>query len=304
MKKGNRFYKKWVLFLILAVSLLASCGGGGGTTSGTGPSVNGTISGTAIKGPVSDATVTAFAIDTDGTKGGAIGSAKTDGAGNFSIPMGDYAGSVMLQMTGGSYMDEATGIMMNMAAGDVMTAMVSSMSAGASLSGIQITPLTSMAQSMAQNMVGGMSQANISAANTAMGNYFGVSDILTTHPMDPTVNGSGSPASKDMRNYGMAIAAMSQYAKNIGMPVSSGMVTSMMNDASDGIMNGKMMGGTQIMMGGGMMGGTMMQSNAGTTGLANAMMNFIQSPMNKSGLTLQDMQALMNKLDSTNGAIL
>ena len=75
-----------------------------------------------------------------------------------------------------------------------------------------------------------------------------------------------------------------------------------MNDASDGHMNG-LMGGTQIMMGGGMMGGNMMQPNAGTSGLADAMQSFIQSGQNHSGLTIQDMQSLMDKLRSSNGTI-
>jgi len=42
----------------------------------------------------------------------------------------------------------------------------------------------------------------------------------------------------------MAIAAMSQSAKDMGMDSSSSMVTAMMNDASDGVMNG-LMGGTR-----------------------------------------------------------
>ena len=52
-----------------------------------------------------------------------------------------------------------------------------------------------------------------------------------------------------MKNYGMSIAAMSQYAKTIGMTTSSTMVTAMMDDASDGVMNG-MMGSTPVSMGG------------------------------------------------------
>lgn len=54
----------------------------------------------------------------------------------------------------------------------------------------------------------------------------------------------------------------------LGMTTSSGMVTAMMDDATDGVMNG-MMGSTAISMDGmgGMMGGTMMQGTAGTSSL-------------------------------------
>ncbi|MDP1991329.1 MAG: hypothetical protein Q8K00_09910, partial [Syntrophales bacterium] len=142
------------------------------------------------------------------------------------------------------------------------------------------------------------------AANTAMGNYFSVNDILFTHPMNPLTPGSGSGATQDMRNYGMVLAAMSQYAQTIGMPISSGMVTVMMNDASDGAMNG-MMGNTQIMMGGmgGMMGNNPLSTNAGTSGLASAMTAFMGSVQNKSGLTFADMQALHTKINTSNGQI-
>ncbi len=298
------------LRVILALTLLIgstlflfSCGGGGG--GGTTPAVNGTMSGTAVKGPVNGATVTAFAIN-NGIMGAQIGSGPTDAQGNFSISIGPYSGSVMLQMSGGTYTDEATGTPgMAMQSGDVMTSVIPSVTAGSTMSGIQITPLTSMAQARAHNMTGGMTEANITAANTAVGTYFMVNDILHTQPINPLVPNSGTAAGVDqnMKNYGMAIAAMSQYANTIGMPFSSGIVTAMMNDASDGVMDGKM-GNTSITMGGGMMGGTMMQSTAGTSGLATAMNTFIGNlSVNKSGLNTADMNALYTQLNTSNGQL-
>jgi hypothetical protein len=264
----------------------------------------GTISGTAVKGPVSNGNVTALAIGSSGVKGAQIGSTVTDGSGNFTMQVGNYSGALMLEMTGGSFSDEATGTRMGMGATDMMAAAIPNMTAGATLNGIEITPLTSMAQRMAQNMSGGMTEANITQSNAAIGRYCDVSDILSVHPMDPTAGGSGAGANQDQRNYGMMIAAMSEYANTIGMPSTSGMVTAMMDDASDGIMNG-MMGGSQIDMGGmgGMMGGMMMQPDAGTSGLATAMTSFMLSVQNRSGLTVQDMQPLIDKLDASNGVI-
>jgi hypothetical protein len=236
-----------------------------------------------------------------------LASGTTDSQGNFNISIGDYAGPIMVQMSGGTYVDEATGATMTMPAGDVMTAVMTSLSTGTSVTGIQVTPLTSMAQAMAYKMAGGMTDANITAANTAIGNYFIMNDILHTQPMNPLVSGSSGAATQDMRNYGMAIAAMTQYANNIGMTSSSGIVTLMMNDASDGVLNG-MMENSQIVfgdMGGGMMGGgTMMEPTTGTTGLATALTQFMGSAMNRSGLTLSDMQTLMDRLSSSNGQIL
>lgn len=289
------------LTLLIGSSLLLfSCGGGGGGTMTAG----GTISGTAVKGPVNGATVTAYAIN-NGTMGARIGSGMTDAQGNFTISIGSYSGSVMLQMNGGSYTDEATSTSMAMNSGDVMTTVIPSVVSGSMMSGIQITPLTSMAQARSHTMAGGMTETNITAANTAVGSYFAVNDILHTQPMNPLVSGSGIGADTDMRNYGMTIAAMSQEAATLGMPFSSGMITAMMDDASDGTMNG-MMGSTAISMSGmgGMMGGGMMSLTAGTSDLATAMTTFINNTaVNKSGLTTTDMQTLITKLNGSSGAI-
>jgi hypothetical protein len=291
--------------------LYARLNGSGGQLQGAGgATVNGMVSGTAVMGPFSGGAVTAFAISS-GVMGAQLASGPTDAQGNFTMSIGTYAGSVMLQISGGTYKDLATGTTMTMFSGDVMTSVIPSVTAGSTMSGIQITPLTSMAQARAQNLAGGMTAANITAANAAVGSYFSVSDILMIQPMDPAVTGSGTGATPDMKNYGMTIAAISQEAKDLGMPHSSGMVTAIMKDASDGTLNGYM-GSTQISMNGmggmsgGMMGGGMMSSKAGTSDLSTAMSTFINNAtVNKSGLTTADtdLSALMLKLTSSNGTI-
>ena len=293
-----------ILLASLSLSILAACGGGGGDSAvqGGGGAVQGSISGTAIKGPMSNATVTAYAIS-NGLMGSQIATTTTNSNGNFTMTTGSYGGPVMLQVSGGSYTDEAMGSTMTMAPGDVMTAVMPTVTAGATVSGIQVTPVTGMAQAKAQHMAGGMTDANIAAANTAMGNYFSVSDILHTQPMNPLLTGSGTGASQDARNYGMVMAAMSQNAKTLNMAASSALVTGMMSDAADGVMNG-MMGGSQISMSmGGIMGMGTMASTAGTSDLATAMTNFMNSTANVSGLTAADMAALIQKLTSSNGQI-
>jgi len=281
--------------------LLAACGGSSSTTPGG--DLNGTMSGTAMKGPVANATVTAFGM-ANGAKGAQLATAQTDSQGHFTMQLGAYAGTVLVEMHGGSYNDEATNATMSMGGADVMTSVVPGFAAGSSTT-IVVTPLTSMAQAMAQGMAGGMTDANVAAANGDIGSYFSVGDILHTMPMDSHVAGSGTQATQDQKNYGMTLAAMSQYAKTIGMPVSSGIVTAMTNDASDGVMNG-MMGSTPINMSGmgGMMGGnTMMSATAGTTGLATAMNEFVASGMNRSGVPMSEMQPLIDKLGASSGTI-
>ncbi len=292
----------------LSTMALVACGGDGGDGSGSTSATTGTISGTATKGPVSGATVRAYAIN-NGVRAGQLGSAQTDSNGNFAIRVDPYSGPIMLQLHGGSYTDEASGRRMNMLDADDMTCAIPSISvtAGSATTGIQITPLTSMAHAWAEHMADGMTLTNIATANMRVGAaYMGPGmDILMTHPIDPTVVGSANGASIDAKNYGMILAAMSQEAHQLGMTTSSSaMVTAMHNDAEDGTMDGTM-SGTPINMNGwgGMMGGGHMMPTAGTDELAAAMATFINGPMNRSGVTsVAEMQTLMDQLHHLHNA--
>jgi hypothetical protein len=63
-----------------------------------------------------------------------------------------------------------------------------------------------------------------------------------------------------------------------------------------------MRGGSPVSMSmGGMMGNRNMAGNAGTSGLAAAMGEFLNSPANVSGLSTAEMTALMTKLANSNG---
>jgi hypothetical protein len=292
-------------------ALITQLGGSSGQMPGMGGggSSGGTVGGTVVYGPMTGGSMAAFAVS-NGMMGAQLASAAVDSNGNFTMSIGSYSGPVMLRMTGGTYTDDATGTTMTMQPGDAITAALPTVAAGSTTPGVQVTPLTSMAQARAQNMSGGMTDANIASANAAMANYFSVGDILHTTPMNPLMPGSGASATQDAKNYGMSIAAMSEYAKTIGMTTSSGIVTAMMDDATDGIMNG-MMGSTPISMsglggmGGGMMGGgSMMQGSAGTSGMAAAMTAFIDdTTVNRSGVLAADMQALIAKLGASSGAL-
>ena len=300
MRAHNKLNKYLALASLgIFAVVLAGCGSSGGDTE---QSINGLIKGSAIKGPVENADISAFSIGMDGMKEELLATAHTDNEGNFSMMVGGHSGPVLLEMTGGHYTDEATGTFMNVSQGDIMTSVIPSFTSGEMMDEVHITPLTSMAQTLAQNMPGGMSKDNIANAHNAVGLYFDVSDILHIHPMNPLNNDVGTESDQDMIHYGMAMAAISKYAQTIGIDTCT-VVTSLMNDISDGQLDG-MMGGASIMVRGGMMGGGMMMlANAGTVGLAEAMEDFIHSPMNRSGVTLNDMKPLIDQLHMSSGII-
>ncbi len=295
----------WADLLLFLKSLPAAPATGGGGTPP--PAGAGTISGTAFMGGVRSGAVAAYGVS-GGGMGALLGTATLDAQGGFTVPVGAYAGTVVLQVTGATFVDEATGATMTMQPGDMLTSGIPSIAAGSATVGVQVTPLTSMARARARGMTGGLTAANVAAANSGVGAYFGVADVLMATPMDPAVAGSGAAADASARNHGMSVAAMSQYARTVGMTVSSPMFTAMAQDASDGVMNG-MMGSAPISMGGmggmgGMMGGgSTMPANAGTTGLSTAMGAFVGSARNASGVAIAAMQPLVDALAASNGTI-
>jgi hypothetical protein len=300
LRKLNKYLT--LAYLGIFALVLVGCGSSGGDAEQT---VNGLIKGSAVKGPVANADISGFTIAMNGMKGELIGTVHTDNEGNFTLMIGSHSGPVLLEMSGGHYTDEATGTMMNVTQGDIMTSAIPAFRSGEIMDGVLITPLTSMAQTMAQNMTDGMTGENITAAHNAVGMYFDVSDILQIHPMNPLMDGAGNLADPDMIHYGMVLASMSEYAKTMNLDTCS-VVTSLMNDISDGQLDG-MMGGSGIMMRGRMMSGGMMGSEmvmpttTGTVGLAEAMEDFIHSPMNRSGVNLNDMKPLIDQMHMSSG---
>src|SRR5262245_19306248 len=65
------------------------------------------LSGYVLKGPVSDARVTAYKLHPDLTTGDALASATTDETGFFGLEFPPYNGDVLLVAAGGTYADEA-----------------------------------------------------------------------------------------------------------------------------------------------------------------------------------------------------
>ena len=95
MKKQRSLWPMLVLILAIGSSLLLfGCGGGSGSGDGaasSASSADGVITGAAVKGPVSGATVKAYAIN-NGLMGAQIGTGTTDAQGNFTLSIGSYSG--------------------------------------------------------------------------------------------------------------------------------------------------------------------------------------------------------------------
>ncbi len=155
MKNAN-FAPKLLGLGVISAAVLAACGGGGG---GAAPSSSAAIiSGTAAKGIVSGATVTAYCWAASGAQAvsSVIGTATTDSNGNYSItPSTTCSTPVQLVMTipaSGAYVyDEVTGQNSQVQAGALTLNAI--LSSSASTNNAQITPFTDMAATVVENTI-------------------------------------------------------------------------------------------------------------------------------------------------------
>lgn len=133
-------FKKAASFMLLAC--LAACGGGSETGAGPGggsPSVT-HVTGVVAKGPVAGATLCAYGI-AGGTKGAQLGNCTTTNAsGAYALDVPVAAGLVLLEATGGSYLDEATAV--NTGLSQTMRSLVAASGTSATAT---VTPLTTLA---------------------------------------------------------------------------------------------------------------------------------------------------------------
>ena len=201
------------------VLVLAGCGGGGGGGSASLPSIY--LDGTVIAGLTDGATVTAYSIMPDGGQGQEIATGTTGPDGTFSLDLGGFRGDLLVVVSGGTYTDEATGLQETLTT--PIRTVVGDVTENTT---IVVTPFTELAVLMAGSFFPG----SVAAAGQIIGNLLGGLDVLNTLPADVTGNvDSNSRLEKD---YGLALATLSQWMNNSGLTMSEAL-TSLANDLAD-----------------------------------------------------------------------
>jgi hypothetical protein len=152
----------------------------------------GTISGTVTKGRVAGATVTAYRYG-NGARGAAVGTGTTDAMGNLTnlLVADGTAGPILLEATGGSYAEDAqpaTSVTLDVA--DRLRTVIPAYTDGASLSTVQLTPLTELAvaylEYLTSTSTGGADlAARWATAHGAIEAHFGVSNVRDVTPSTP-----------------------------------------------------------------------------------------------------------------------
>ena len=206
------------VFSVGFITIVATGGGGDSSptsSTGDGDTITGLmISGLASKGLISGGTVNVYEVNDDGQKGDLLGSTTTDSAGAYSLDIGDYDGPVLVEVTGGTYIDEATGETMDL--DGTLRAALSSVSGDVD---VAVTPLTEIAVRMAE-AGGGLDGVKIDDANELLSQMIGA-DIISTMPADSSDEAAFGSATIDEQNYALLLAAISQMSNTSGQDVSS-----------------------------------------------------------------------------------
>ena len=181
-----------------------------------------TIGGGAVKGPIAGATVNIFAVATNGLKTGEpIATAITDSSGNYTATVSDFIGVYLVEISGGAYIDEATGTTQTIPEDAPLRAASAIEASGPTTITTAVTPLTEIATQVAQQKTGGLTSSNVSAGNTEVGTLFfgdnadAAQRLLTTTPADLTQESSAT-ATEDARLMGMLVSAISQINADTG----------------------------------------------------------------------------------------
>ncbi len=266
----KRIYYINLIFILSLSLLLSACGSGGG--SGGGGDTAKTISGVASKGPISGGTVTVYSLNPDGSKGNSLGSGTTKSGGAYSVDIGTYTGDVLIEVTGGTYTDEATG---STQPNPGLRAALAGVTGNVS---VAVTPLTEIAVQYAETLSGTLTKANIEKANSLVSAIVGI-DIINTMPGDVTSQ-SSSTAKEEEKTYGLMLASFSQMVTDGSAVNVSEVINNIKIDLSDDTLD------------------------ATADDLVSALTNFYGNPNNKSGVDNPDKTSLDDTISTVKDTLI
>ena len=162
--------------LVVATGMgLVACGGGGGTSSPAPTPVM--LSGQAVKGPVTGGQVCAYTLVTPRQQ---IACATTDANAKYSLALPEGTGEVLIEVTGGTYIDEATGSKV------ALTTPLRTLSKAGSADNALITPFTELAVQLASASVsnpgGNLSLVGFQTQIGQLETGLGVTGLATGNP--------------------------------------------------------------------------------------------------------------------------
>ena len=201
--------------LLLSALGLAGCNGFPGSESGDLASTRPTaqLSGYVVDDALRGALVNVYAFD-GGVRGALLGTTTTAADGAYTLTIDAVRNRpVLIEARGGSYVELATGVEVNLKEDEVLRA-AALVQAGKPLS-LMVTPLTHLAAALTEYRIAqGMAvEAAIDSANDELQQLFGF-NVVTVYPRSIADQGNTAGLSDD-RLYGFYTASLSSWSKRI-----------------------------------------------------------------------------------------
>ncbi|MDH3973071.1 MAG: hypothetical protein OEV42_02220 [Deltaproteobacteria bacterium] len=215
---------QYALLMAISMTILYACGGSSGGSSGVS-----STTGSAFASHIDGAIITVK--DKDGNIIAGPVTTSADGSFNVTIPAGSNSDYIIIESTGGTFTDEATGL-----AGVAAGPMAAYIKAGALGSSAHLTPASTIIHNLVVNH-----GLTITEAETAFEGAFGYLPDITVKPVDATF-ANASTFSVEQRLAGLRAATFSQLSKEFGASANPeqqfAMFTALAQDLADGTLNG------------------------------------------------------------------
>ena len=197
------------LYFLLMLFLLWGCAPGD-TTELPERRPGGTIMGSVVDAPIINAQVRIYRFE-NGIRGIRLGSTRTDGSGAYSLDVHHPSQPILVEVSGGSYVEEASGTLVTLEEGQVLRA-VGKYQSGQTHN-LMVTPLTHMATALAEYKISnGMSAERAITEATSTINQFFALDNGTTKPIDITDENNEISEFGDQVLYGFYLAGLSDWS--------------------------------------------------------------------------------------------
>ncbi|HEX22161.1 MAG TPA: hypothetical protein ENH21_01880, partial [Chromatiales bacterium] len=198
---------KTARLLMVSILLLACSPGDAGGLPPERPA--GTLTGQAVAAAIGNAQVTVYGFE-KGKRGTRLGGTVTDDSGAYTIDIQAPSQAILVEISGGDYVEEASGISVALTEGQILRA-VGHYQSGRPLT-LMVTPLTHMAAALAKfKATNGMAvEQAIDEANAAVDQFFAL-DTRATRPA--LITAAGDPVSELANDtlYGFYLAGLSNW---------------------------------------------------------------------------------------------
>jgi hypothetical protein len=205
------------------------------TPTATATAVQYFLVGTAVQNGMNGAAITAVSVNPDGSDHSVLANTTTNSSGNFSVSINIPPNSpVRLRASGGTYVSEQNGA--TISAPSALSVLLPSVSVG--IVNLQITPLTTFVDSLAQGNISRGEDLATAASNAtaSIDQYYGISsDPSFLRPLY-TSAAIGTDAGRLGLILGALVNEDQLFCKSPNVP--GGLVAALASDISDGVFDG------------------------------------------------------------------